>query len=177
MDWLDIKEFFKDTFKYIIFIVVVLIFVIYIVSLQQVIGPSMEPNYLDGDIVVLDKISYKLGNVKRGDIISVNYQDAKLIIKRVIGLPREYIEFKNNELYINDVRMKETYLTDVVNKDFKLDDLGYEVIPEDMYLVLGDNRENSLDSRNQSVGLIKKEQIIGKVRLVIWPLNRIKIVK
>lgn len=175
MDWLDIKEFFKDTFKYIIVIIAVLVIAIYIVGLQQVVGPSMNPNYLDGDIIVVDKISYKFSKIKRGDIISLNYIDSKNLIKRVIGIPGDYIEFKNNELYINDTCMKETYLTNVTNKNFSLKDLGYDKIPDDMYFVVGDNRENSLDSRDLKVGLIKKEQIIGKVRFRIWPLNRIKL--
>lgn len=175
MDWLDIKEFFKDTFKYIIVIIAVLVIAIYIVGLQQVVGPSMNPNYLDGDIIVVDKISYKFSKIKRGDIISLNYIDSKNLIKRVIGIPGDYIEFKNNELYINDTCMKETYLTNVTNKNFLLKDLGYDKIPDDMYFVVGDNRENSLDSRDLKVGLIKKEQIIGKVRFRIWPLNRIKL--
>lgn len=177
MDWLDIKEFLKDTFKYIIFIIVVLMVAIYIVGLQQVIGPSMNPNYLDGDIIILDKISYNFKDIKRGDVVSLNYVDAKYLIKRVIGIPGDYIEFKNNELYINGKCMDETYLEGAINKDFSLKELGYDEIPDDMYFVVGDNRENSLDSRDTSVGLISKEQIVGRVKLRIWPLNRIKIIK
>lgn len=177
MDWLDIKEFLKDTFKYIIFIIVVLVIAIYIVGIQQVVGPSMKPNFLDGDVIILDKISYNFTDIKRGDVVSLNYVDAKFLIKRVIGVPGDYIEFKNNNLYINGKSMDETYLTNVINKDFSLKDLGYDKIPDDMYFVVGDNRENSLDSRDSSVGLIKKEQIIGKVRFKIWPLNRFKLIK
>ncbi len=177
MDWLDIKEFIKDTFKYIIVIVVVLVLAIYVVSLQQVVGPSMSDTLNNNDIVLLDKISYRFTDIKRGDVVSLYYADTKYLIKRVIGLPGEYVEFQDNKLYIDNKYMDEDYLEDVITDDFSLSELGYDEIPEDMYLVLGDNREDSLDSRDASVGLIPKEDIIGKVRIRIWPLNKIGIVK
>lgn len=178
MDWLDIKEFFKDTFKYIIFIVVILFIAIYVVGLQQVVGPSMSPTLNNGDILILDKASYKFFNVKRNDVIALYSSKSKYLIKRVVGMPGEYIEFKNNQLYINNVLVEEEYLSDsVVTNDFSIRELGYETIPEDMYLVLGDNREDSSDSRDPEIGLIKKSDILGKVRLRIWPLNKFKFVK
>lgn len=177
MDWLDIKEFIKDTFKYIIVIVVVLVLAIYVVSLQQVVGPSMSDTLNNNDIVLLDKISYRFTDIKRGDVVSLYYADTKYLIKRVIGLPGEYVEFQDNKLYIDNKYMEEDYVEDVITDDFSLSELGYDEIPEDMYLVLGDNREDSLDSRDASVGLIPKEDIIGKVRIRIWPLNKIGIVK
>ncbi len=176
MDWLDIKEFLKDSIKYIVIIVIVLFVAIYVVGLQQVIGPSMSPTLKNNDILILDKISYKFSDIKRGDIISLYYADTKYLIKRVVGLPGEYIEFKDNELYIDNKKYVETYLKNVVTSDFSLSDLGYDKIPDDMYLVLGDNREDSSDSRDPKVGLIKKTEIIGKVRFRIWPLNEIKII-
>lgn len=177
MDWLDIKEFIKDTFKYIVLIIVVLIIAVYVVGLQQVVGPSMEPTFTSNDVLILDKITYRFKEVKRKDIISFYYADSKYLIKRVIGLPGDYVEYKNNVLYINGEVVEETYLQGVTTADFSLKDLGYDVIPDDMYLVLGDNRENSQDSRDSKVGLVKRTDIIGKVRFRIWPLNKIKRVK
>lgn len=177
MDWLDIKEFIKDTFKYILIIVVVLVLAIYVISLQQVVGPSMSDTLNNNDIVLLDKISYRFTDIKRGDVVSLYYDDTKYLIKRVIGLPGEYVEFQDNKLYIDNKYMDEDYLGNVITEDFSLSELGYDEIPEDMYLVLGDNREDSLDSRDISVGLIPKEDIIGKVRIRIWPLNKISIIK
>lgn len=177
MDWLDIKEFIKDTFKYIVLIIVVLVVAIYVVSLQQVVGPSMSNTLNNNDIVLLDKISYRFVDIKRGDIVSLYYADTKYLIKRVIGLPGEHVEFQDNKLYIDGKYIGEEYLENVETYDFSLDELGYSKIPDDMYLVLGDNREDSLDSRDKSVGLIPKEDIIGKVRIRIWPLNKIGIVK
>lgn len=173
MDFRSIVEFFKDVSKYLIIIVIVLFVAIYIISLQQVVGPSMEPYLNDGDVLLLNKFNYHLFNVKRNDVIAFKYEDTKYLVKRVIGLPGENIYYKDNTLYIND----EVY--DEVDKfsieDFNLADLGYSVIPDDMYLVLGDNRGNSMDSRN--FGLIKKDDIIGKAFVRIWPLNGFKIIK
>lgn len=178
MDWLDIKEFFKDTFKYIIFIIVTLFIAIYVVGLQQVVGPSMSPTLNNGDVLILDKISYRFTNVKRNDVIALYSSKSKYLIKRVIGMPGEYVEFKNNQLYINNVVVEEEYLNgSVITNNFSIRELGYEIIPEDMYLVLGDNRQDSSDSRDPEIGLIKKSDILGKVRFRIWPLNKIKIVK
>lgn len=173
MDWLSIKEFIKDTFKYIILIIIILFIAIYVVGLQQIVGTSMQPTLENGDIMILDKISYKFINIKRNDIVSIYDENSKYLVKRIIGLPGEHIEYKDNKLYINGQIKSEPYLQETKTQDFNLTDLGYEKIPEDMYLVLGDNRENSLDSRNYNIGLIDKKNIIGKVRFRIWPLNKI----
>lgn len=178
MDWLDIKEFVKDTFKYIIFIIAVLVIAIYVVGLQQVVGPSMSSTLKNNDIVILDKLSYNFIDIKRGDIVALYYADTKYLIKRVVGLPGDTIEFQDNKLYINNVYYNEDYLdSSVITNNFSLSDIGYSLIPEDMYFVLGDNRGDSLDSRDPNVGLIPKKDILGKVRLQLWPLNKIKIIK
>lgn len=173
MDYLTIKEFFKDMFKYLLVILGVLLIVIYLFTLEQVVGPSMSPNLKSGDIVLLNKFVYKFKDIKRGDIVSLNYADTKYLIKRVIGLPGEYVEIKNNKVYIENKILKEYYLSDIEMKDFSIKDLGYDTIPKDMYLVLGDNRSNSLDSRDPKVGLIEKKDIVGRVKFRIWPLNKI----
>ncbi len=178
MDWLSLKECIKDMLKYIIFIVIVLCLAIYVVGLQQVVGPSMTPTLTNNDIVILDKISYRFLDIKRGDIVALYYADTKYLIKRIIGLPGETISFKDNVLYIDNVMYDENYLKeDIITDDFELTSLGYYEIPDDMYLVLGDNRGDSLDSRDPKVGLISKKDILGKVRIQIWPLNEIKIIK
>lgn len=135
----------------------------------------MSPTLKNGEVFILNKMKYRFSEVKRSDIISLQYADTKYLIKRVIGLPGEKIEIKNNTLYINDKKYKEDYLKeDLSYEDFSLRTLGYEVIPKDMYLVLGDNRENSLDSRE--IGLIKRKDINGKISLRFWPINRIRII-
>lgn len=176
MDLREFREFVIDTSKLILTVVVVLVIVIYVASLQQIVGPSMSPTFNNKDIAILNKLHYRFFKVKRYDIVSVEYESTKYLIKRVIGMPGDVIEYKDNILYINGNVVKEKYLLkDVYTNDFSLVDLGYDKIPEDMYLVLGDNRENSMDSRE--FGLIKKKDIIGKVNLRIWPINKINYVK
>lgn len=177
MDFRDIKEFFKDSLWFIIIILIVLLANIYIVSFQQVVGPSMQENLHSGDIVVLNKIIFKFRGIKRCDVVSLE-QDSKNMVKRVIGLPGEYIEYKDSYLYIDGKKYTEDYLKEgTITKDFKLEDLpgNYTKIPENMYLVLGDNREDSMDSRD--FGLVNKKDIKGKISIRVWPLNQIKLIK
>lgn len=171
MDFRDINEFFKDTFKYIMVAVVVILLFVFVVGIEQVVGPSMNPTLKEGNVVVVNKLLYRFKNINRNDIVILS-QNEKHMIKRVVGLPGDYIEYKDNYLYVNGEKYKEPFINNVETEDFSLKDLGYDKIPDDMYLVLGDNRENSLDSR--SYGLIKKKQIIGKAFFKIWPIGKIK---
>lgn len=173
MDFRDIKEFLKDSLKYIIMILIILIIVIYIVSFQQVIGPSMSPTLKEGDVLIVNKIIYKFREIKRNEVVVLKY-DEKLLIKRIVGLPNEHIAYNNNVMYVNGDPVKEEFI-DTTTDYFDIKELGYDVIPEGYYLVLGDNRNNSMDGRN--FGLIKKEDIIGKAWIRLWPLNKLKIVK
>ncbi|MDO5393010.1 MAG: signal peptidase I [Mycoplasmatota bacterium] len=176
MDFRDIKEFTIDMLKYIFTIFVVIFIIVYVATVQQVVGPSMQPTFANQDIVILNKLHYRFFDIKRFDVVSLNYSSTKYLIKRVIGLPGDKIEYRNNQLYINEKKVAEDFLkADVTTEDFSLKSLGYEEIPDDMYLVLGDNRENSLDSRE--IGLVKKKDILGKVNLRIWPINKIRYVK
>lgn len=165
MDFRGIIEFFKDTFKYIVAAILIFLLFIFVIGLQQVVGPSMSPTYKEGDVGVVNKLAYKFGEVKRGDVIVLS-ESEKYMIKRVIGLPGEVIEYKNNRLYINGREYEEKYLND----DVYTDDFTSKTIPEGEYLVLGDNRSDSLDSRDY--GFISKKQIIGKVWFKIWPLRK-----
>ena len=175
MDLLDIKELIKDILKYAVLIIVILFVVTYLFSLQQVMGSSMEPNLNNNDILLLNKVKYRFQDIKRGDVVALKFKDTNYLVKRVIGIPGDRVEFVDNTLYLNGKKQDEPYLDDVTTEDFSLKDLGYDVIPEDMYFVLGDNRENSSDSRE--LGLVAREDILGKTMLRIWPLNGIKIIK
>ncbi len=173
MDLRNITEFIKDASKYIIVIIFVLLFFIFVMGLQQVIGPSMNPTLNEGDIIITNKFIYRFKSIERNDVVVIS-QDEKYMIKRIVGLPGETVEYQNNDVLINGKAYKETF-TNSETEDFTIQDLGYDVIPEDMYLVLGDNRENSLDSR--TFGLISKNQIIGKAWIKIWPISKMKIIK
>ena len=173
MDFRDIVEFFKDAFKYIAVVIVVLLLFIFVMGLQQIVGPSMEPNLKEGDILIVNKLLYHIGKIKRNDIVVIT-EEEKYMVKRVVGLPGEHIEYKDNYVYVDGEKYRETFIDTekVKTEDFKLEDLGYDKIPDGMYLVLGDNRENSKDSRDY--GLVPKKQIVGKAWLRIWPFNKIR---
>ena len=129
----------------------------------------------NNDVILIDKLSYRFTNPKRNDVISFQYAETKYLIKRIIGLPGEHIKYVDGNLYINDQIYNDKFDLNQITDNFDLKKLGFDVIPDNMYLVLGDNRTNSLDSRSTKVGLIKKEDIIGKATIRLWPLNKIKI--
>lgn len=163
------KEVFKEFWIYIILIALIILIKLYIVTPVKVNGTSMIDTLHDSDIMILNKLSYKFNDIKRFDIVVVDDKE-ELIIKRVVGLPGEYIEYKNNKLYVNGKYIKEEF-SHKYTDDFSINELEATKIPEDCYFVLGDNRVNSKDSR--IIGFIPKEQILGKTTLTIFPFNRI----
>ncbi len=156
-----------EYFVYVFLIVLVIFIRTFIVTPVRVNGTSMYPTLKNGEIMLLNKITYRFNNIKRFDIVVINTQDDK-IIKRVIGLPGETLKFENNVLYINGQEVKETFLKEET-EDFDIRNLSYDKIPSDCYFVMGDNRDNSKDSR--MIGCVKKKQITGKANLVIFPLK------
>jgi len=158
----------KDIIEYIVIIVAVLLFRHFLYSPIRVSGDSMVPTLNDGDIMILDKIGYKINGLDRFDIVVVDYKGEK-IIKRVIGLPGDHVEYRNNKLYINGKFVEEEYKRKETS-DFILEFLGENTIPEDKYLVLGDNRPISKDSR--IIGLIDKKDIEGYTSLVLFPFSK-----
>ena len=166
------KDNLKKLLPYVIVVIVVILIKVYVVTPIRVNGKSMEPTLYEKDIMILNKTAYYFNEPERFDIVVVNMPD-EYLIKRVIGLPGEKVEIKDNKVYINDELLEEEYLqNELVYDDFTLQEIGYETIPENMYFVLGDNRENSMDSRE--IGLVSKEQIQGKIFMRFWPLNKIK---
>ena len=179
MDLREVTEFFRDCMWWIIALAVIAFVLIFIVAFQPIAGNSMDPTLKDGQIVLVSKFSYKLSSVKRNEII-VFKNDGKTYVKRVIGLPGEKVEYMDGVLFINDEPYKETYLDEgVVTYNFlfidvcSLEDCPEGKIPEGKYLVMGDNRPESIDSRDSSFGLIDKSDIKGKVVFSIWPIGGI----
>ena len=159
----------RNIIEYVIIIIAVLLFRQFLFSPIRVSGDSMVPTLNDGDIMILNKIGYSINGLDRFDIVVVDY-DGEKIIKRVIGLPGDYIEYKDNQLYINETYVKEEYQRKDTN-DFILEMIGENKIPEGKYLVLGDNRPISKDSR--IIGLIDEKDIKGYTNFIIFPFNRI----
>ena len=164
-----IVSFIKSLVPYVVILILVIILKTYIITPIKVKGNSMYPTLEDTDIMILDIISYKLKGVKRFDIVVVDQGD-ELIIKRVIGLPGDKIEYKSSELFVNGKPVTDPFAT---NSGFT-DDISI-TIPAGEYYVLGDNRSNSLDSR--VFGTFNKKQIIGKTDLIVYPFNRFGVVK
>ena len=158
----------KVLLPYIIIILVVLFIKAFIVTPIKVNGESMYPTLEEGDIMILNKTAYYFNKPERFDIVVVNMPD-EYLIKRVIGLPGEHIEYKNNTLYVDGKRVKENFKHGVT-ANFNIEELGSDTIPLNTYLVLGDNRENSLDSRE--LGFIREDQLLGRTSLIILPFNR-----
>ena len=130
----------------------------------------MVPTLEENQILLLNKLDYKLSDIERYDIVVIKVGKSE-IIKRVIGLPGENIEYKNNTLYINGHEEKTDYNFDT--DDFTLKSIcNCDKIPQDKYLVLGDNRLVSSDSR--IMGLIDKEDILGSTTISIWPIKTVK---
>ena len=167
------RELIKKIYPYIIVVIVVVLIRSFIVTPAVVDGQSMEDTLYNYNVVILNKLDYKLNDIKRFDVVVLKYNGEKLI-KRVIGLPGEHVEYKDGNLYIDGFLTEDTY-GKTGTDDFKLETLGYLNIPGDMYFVVGDNRNNSADSR--ILGLIKKEDILGSESYRIFPLTKIGRVK
>ena len=164
------KEIIKELYPYIIIILVVVLVRSFIITPVIVSGNSMKPNLNDGELLLVKKIGYNEKTIKRFNIVVIK-KDKEEIIKRVIGLPGEHISYKNNKLYVNDKLVTEDY-THLDTKDFNLEEIcTCSTIPEGKYLVLGDNRPISKDSR--SIGLIDEKDIIGKSVFRLWPISKI----
>ena len=126
-------------------------------------GDSMEPNLHNGEYVLIDKISYLLHPPERGDVVVFTPpNNERDYIKRVIGLPGDTVEVTGGQIYVNGVALDEPYLPQVVLRDEPA-----RVVEEGRYFVLGDNRNNSSDSR--SFGTITPQSIVGRAWLVYWP--------
>lgn len=154
----------KELIPYVVIVVVVVIIRSFIVTPVVVSGDSMVPSLKDGQLLLLNKLSYQFNDISRFDVVVVKVGKNE-IIKRVIALPNETVEYKDNELYINGKVVKSDY-------NFETDDFELKEVPTNKYFVLGDNRKVSSDSR--IIGMIDKEDIIGKVNLSLLPIKFVK---
>lgn len=135
---------------------------------------SMEPTLQVEDKIIVNKLVYRLKEPKRGDIIVFEHPmlDPNIdYIKRVVGLPGETLEIKESTVYINGKPLEEEYLP----ADLKFMDFGPVTIPENSYFMMGDNRNNSQDSRVW--GTLPEDYIVGKAFFIFWPAGRIGILK
>ena len=148
-------------------LIIVAVIRTFVVTPVRVNGSSMYPTLKEKDILILNKFDHKF---KRFDIVVLEYKKEKLI-KRVIGLPGETVEYKGYHLYINGKKLEDKFETDTA--EFYLEDEDFKLltIPKDKYFVLGDNRENSIDSR--TIGLVDKKDIDGTVSMSLLPFKKL----
>ncbi len=146
----------------------------------EVDGSSMEPMLSDEDNLLVDKLSYRFREPERFDIIvfAFQYKEDTYYIKRIIGLPGETVQIdEEGNIYINGEILEEGYGREVI----KAENIGLAkepiVIGEDEYFVLGDNRNNSTDSRSPLVANVKRKDIIGRAFVRIWPLSKIGVLR
>jgi len=176
------KDVIKEIFSTVIYVLVVLaatyLVITFVGQRTQVKGSSMEPTLSDNDNLIVDKISYRFKDPQRYDIIvfPFQYEEDTYYIKRIIGLPGETVQIdENGTIFINGEELKENYGREVMLSPGRASEpitLG-----EDEYFVLGDNRNNSSDSRDPSVGNIHRENIIGKAWVRIWPLRNFGVLR
>ena len=167
-NWKYIKAVAVWTLKVAFVCVLAFVFVWFFGQQVSTVGDSMKPVLQNGDVVLVNRVVYNAIKPKRGDVIVFKpkgNENVHYYIKRVIGLPGETIEIKDKSIFIDGVMLEEEYQTTT------LEDSGYldepVVLDEDEYFVLGDDRENSEDSRHAEVGNVKRMYIYGKAWFVI----------
>lgn len=161
-------------------IAVIIAFVVrtFVVTSFEVSGMSMEPTAQNGERFVVNKLSYQFGEPDRFDLIVFDATEDDRYIKRVIGLPGDTIRYEDDQLYVNDEQVEEPFLEEVRSNydgQYTIDYQIEETVPEDHVFVMGDNRQNSLDSRR--IGPVHEDDIIGKVGLRFWPLTEFGFMK
>lgn len=149
-------------------IILVLLIFNFVGQKTNVVGKSMEPTLYDGDQLVIDKLSYRFGEVERFDIVVFPYEPKLYYIKRVIALPGEEVTIEDGTVLVDGIQIDEAFGFDIIREYGNNLPL---VVPEGEYFVMGDNRNKSSDSRYTSVGTISKDEIIGKAIVRIWPIN------
>ncbi|MBI9044542.1 MAG: signal peptidase I [Anaerolineaceae bacterium] len=132
---------------------------------------SMIPTLKPGEFLLVNKLSYRFGDLQRGDIIVFHapVNPSEDYIKRTIGLPGETIRVEDGQVYVNDVAISEPYLKKAIAYE------GSWEVPEDTVFVLGDNRNQSSDSH--SWGFVPQENVVGKALVIYWPFNEVTVLK
>ena len=136
-------------------------------QVARVEGQSMAPTLADQDRLIVNKLAYRIGEPRRGDIVMLYYplDPAKSFVKRVIAEESDTVRIVEGRVYVNDIPLRDDYVPSAFRSH---DDWGPQVIPEGYYFVMGDHRNNSSDSRHW--GMVPKRYIIGKVQVRWWPV-------
>lgn len=176
------KSIFRELLGWLIYILIIIgltyVIITYVGQRTRVSGQSMEPTLHDGDNLIVDKISYRFSDPERFDIIvfPYKYEENTYYIKRIIGLPGETVQVSDGYVYINgELLSSDIYGAEVMESS------GIASQPitlgEDEYFVLGDNRNHSTDSREPNVGVLHREDLLGKAWIRIYPFDQIGVIK
>jgi signal peptidase I len=136
-------------------------------QVARVEGQSMAPTLADQDRLIVNKLAYRIGDPRRGDIVMLYYpiNPEKSFVKRVIAEENDVVRIVDGRVYVNDVPLRDDYVPPEYRSH---DDFGPQVVPEGYYFVMGDHRNNSSDSRHW--GMVPKKYVIGKVQVRWWPV-------
>jgi signal peptidase I len=163
----------------------VLVFVIrfFVFAPFIVEGPSMEPNFYTNERLIVNKILYDIRAPKRGEVVVFHAPEGKDYIKRVIALPGELVKVEGDKVYINGQEMEQTFLKEALDKAAKegrpyntLANYKETKVPEGSIFAMGDNRSNSKDSRDPTVGFVPYKEIVGRADLIFWPVTKMGLV-
>jgi signal peptidase I len=161
--------FFIETFQTILMALVLYFLIDLFMGRVRVENISMEPTLMPGQFILVNKMAYRIGDFHRGDIIIFHYprNPSEDYIKRVIGLPGDTVEVRNNMVYVNNQALNEAYIA--AEPQY----FGSWKVPDDQVFVLGDNRNQSSDSH--SWGFVPHNLVVGRALVVYWPLENMKI--
>ena len=160
-----IRSWFRELLESVVpALVIVLVVNVFLAQATRVEGQSMEPNLHNNERLIIEKLSYRFIEPKRGDIIVLRRpnRSGEPLIKRVVGLPGDTVEIRNSRVYINGIVLDEPYLDQQTRGD-----MPARIVPEENVFVLGDNRRASNDSR--AFGMVSYDDIVGRAWLRYWP--------
>lgn len=163
-----------------LYVLITLIFLTFGFRPMEIAGTSMQPTLKNGERVLINIFHNLIQDPQRFDVVVVRHEE-ELWVKRVVALPNETVSYQDGVLYINDEPVEESFLKEdymqQVLQELRLSlftaDMDSLTLGEDEYLLAGDNRPSSLDSRNARVGAFKRSDIIANGLLVFWPLNEL----
>ena len=155
-------------------VVLALIIITFIAQSFLVQGSSMEPGLHNGQRLLVEKLSYRFRPPKRGEIVVFRYplDPRRKFIKRIIGIPGDEIFIKDRRVYLNGLPLEENYINGPTYGTY-----GPTIVPPDSYFVLGDNRNNSDDSRFPDVGFVPRKNIVGRALFVYWPVFQARVIR
>lgn len=171
MTWMMLREMLET----VVLSLIIFLLMRQVVQNYRIESQSMEPNFCEGQFILVNKLAYVLGEPKRGDVLvfhNPSNQDEDYI-KRIIGLPGDTLSIRNQQVFINgddsNSALDEPYLS---NKNSSGETVGSLLVEPDRLFVMGDNRSNSQDSRSGQVGQLSQDLIVGKAWLRVWPFDR-----